>query len=572
MRILLIYPYCLEERLHTEDAEVVPIGVYYVGAMLIENGYDVEILNWHDIRRTPEKIPAIIRKKHPDVIGFSILHANRWGGIEIARIAKEIFPAVAIVFGGIGATNLWRHLLTHFPQIDYIVMGEGEITFLELIRTLEKKNRKAPGKISGIAFRQDGRPVKTKARAPVADLDSLPNPADHFTYRHLILSRGCPGACTFCGSPRFWKRKVRFHSATYFVDQIERLHRKGVTFFYVSDDTFTLRKKRVIDICRQILHRQLRVTWAAISRVDTIDEVILEWMRKAGCIQISYGVESGSEKIRRLLGKPFTTDRIEAAFRRTARWGIMARAYFIYGCPGENWQSIQQTLDLLDTLKPLAAIFYILDIFPGTLLYDDYRKRTGSTDDVWLKRIEDIMYFETDPALSQEQILAFGEKLRTHFYKNLPRYAQAVKLVDRPEYYPLHADFLSRLAMTFDHGDYAHIAAIPDKAQTAEKLYRKALDYHPDASAYLGLGIMAQKRGDYDGSVDILSSGIAHFPKDVQLHICLAVSWLNKRQYEQALALLLPFKHIAETHRLIAGCYQALGQMEKAAAIGAGKP
>ena len=118
MKILLIYPYCLEDRLHTEDVEVVPIGVYYVGAALIENGYDVEILNWHDIRRTPEKIPVIIREKHPDVIGFSILHANRWGGIEMARIAKEILPAVTIVFGGIGATHLWRHLLTHFPQIE----------------------------------------------------------------------------------------------------------------------------------------------------------------------------------------------------------------------------------------------------------------------------------------------------------------------------------------------------------------------------------------------------------------------------------------------------------------------
>ena len=568
MKVLLIYPYCLEDRLHAEDAGVVPMGVYTVGAVLREHGYGVEVLNWHEMHRTPEKIPEILREKRPDVIGFSILHANRWGGIDIARIAKKIHPAVHIVFGGIGATNLWRHFLTHFPSIDYIVMGEGEITFLELIQTLEKGNATAVKTVSGIAFRQNGRPAKTKPRPPIADLDSLPDPSAYFTYRHVALTRGCPGRCTFCGSPRFWGRKVRSHSADYFVDQIERLCRKGVTFFFVSDDTFTLRKNRVIDICRKIIDRRLPVTWAAISRVDTVDENVLAWMRKAGCIQISYGVESGSTENRRLLGKPFTRAQIETAFRCTAGCGIMARAYFIYGCPGENWETIGQTLNLLDSLKPLGAIFYILDIFPGTAIYDDFLRRTGSTDDVWLDRVEDIMYFETDPELDRDRILAFGKKLRGHFHENLPSYADAVDLVDRPDLTALHADFLSRLAMTFDQGDYAHIAAIPGKAQTAEKLYRRALGFHPDARAYLGLGILAQKQGDYHGSVDILADGMARFPADAQLNICLAVALMNQGQFGRALEALLPFQHLTETHRLIAGCYQALGQAEKAAAFG----
>jgi len=134
-------------------------------------------------------------------------------------------------------------------------------------------------------------------------------------------------------------------------------------------------------------------------------------MRKAGCTQISYGVESGSERIRQLLNKNIRTDQIKNAFTLTTKYGILARAYFIYGCPGESWETIQETIDLIHEIKPLSIIFYILDIFPGTALYADFLEQSGLTDDMWLKQIEDIMYFETDPDLSQESVLAFGEKI-----------------------------------------------------------------------------------------------------------------------------------------------------------------
>ena len=143
MKILLVYPYFLEDRIHEDDIAVVPQGLFYVGAVLKENDYDVEILNWHNINKTPEKISHILSEKKPDIIGFSILHANRWGGIEIARIARQVYPNVKIVFGGIGATFLWKHFLTHFQEIDYVVIGEGEYSFLNLVRCLKKMIRKA---------------------------------------------------------------------------------------------------------------------------------------------------------------------------------------------------------------------------------------------------------------------------------------------------------------------------------------------------------------------------------------------------------------------------------------------
>ncbi|MDH3798842.1 MAG: cobalamin B12-binding domain-containing protein [Desulfobacterales bacterium] len=136
MKVLLIYPYFLETRLQVEDVSIVPQGVYYIAALLKKHGYDVQILNWHAINEAPHKIKDRLIETQPDVIGFSILHANRWGGIEIARIARQINPDIKIVFGGIGATFLWEHFLGHFPEIDYVVLGEGEYTFLNLVTCL----------------------------------------------------------------------------------------------------------------------------------------------------------------------------------------------------------------------------------------------------------------------------------------------------------------------------------------------------------------------------------------------------------------------------------------------------
>lgn len=539
------------------------MGVYYVGALLKENYYDVEILNWYNINKTPEKIEHELIEKNADVIGFSILHANRWGGIEVARIAKRIIPEVKIVFGGIGATFLWNHLLTHFKEIDFIVLGEGEYTFLSLIKCIEGQNYEGIEKIKGLAFRKNKKIVRTGAADAIQDIDKLPIPARYFEYQHISSTRGCPGNCTFCGSPRFWGHKVRFHSPDYFVEQLELLHKKGINFFYFSDDTFTIKKDRVIKICKKILELDLRITWIAISRVNYVNEEALYWMRKAGCTQISYGVESGSNKIRNtVLNKNIETSQIKAAFALTTKYGILARAYFIYGSPGENWATIQDTLDLIFEIKPLSSIFYILDIFPGTELYSELKKRLKITDDVWQDRIEDIMYFETDPQLNQELILAFGEKLRGEYYKNIPAFVEAIELIDNKDFYKTHSDFLSRLGMTFSHGDYAGNEAIEQKDKIAEGLFKKSLDYYPEHRAYLGLGIIEQKKGDYERSVNILSEGVGYFPQSEPLNMCLGINYINLERYDNALSCFLKFRFSRQALSYAANCYRALGDLE----------
>lgn len=538
MKVLLIYPPCLEPRdheLYSEDVGITPIGLYYLGALLLENGHQVEILNWYDLNQDPGAIKDILAQKGPDVIGFSIVNANRFGGIDIARMAKEVSSGISIVFGGIGATFLWEHLLTNFPEIDYIVLGEGEYTFLDLVRFLESESAGDPGDIPGIAHRQNHQILSTPPRGHVQDLDQLPSPAKYFNFQHLISSRGCPFNCTFCGSPGFWGRKVRFHSPEYFVDQMEELRSKGTSFFYVSDDTFTLDRDRVIRICREILRRGLKVSWYAISSVKSVDAEVLYWMRLAGCIQISYGVESGSQEIRNSLNKKISNQEIKIAFDLTVSYGILARAYFIYGSPGESRATIQASLDLMDEIRPLSMVSYILEIFPGTALYEEFKQRTGTGDDIWLQRIEDIKYFEIDPELTPEMVLEFGQLLRTEYYRRLPGYADAIRLVDLEELYPSHAEFLSRLGMTFSHGDYASLEAIPDKEGVAERLYHKSLSYGANPRAYLGLGIILQKQGKYRESAEVLAQGTEDFPGHETLAACLCFSYINLGRYEPVL-------------------------------------
>lgn len=557
-RILLVNPPFLEARIHEEDIRSMPIGLYHVAAALKHDGYAVALLNLNDGDRSPERVMGLIEQFRPDVIGFSILNANRWGGIDIARRAKALDAKIVTVFGGVGASYLWEHLLTHFAAIDYVVIGEGDRVFRDLVRCIERKAGGDVGRLGGVAFRKDGRPLRTACDPFIEDLDQLPDPTQYFTYHHLSLTRGCPANCRFCGSPGFWGRQVRFHSPGYFVSQIQRLTSRGVSFFHISDDTFTLRKKTVIAVCREIIARQLNIHWAAISRVDTVDEEILSWMRRAGCIQISYGIESANRDVRRTLDKQINLRDVKAAFAATRRYGILPRAYLIYGCPGDSHATMQENLDLIRQIKPLGAIFYILALFPGTRLYEAYRERTGQTDDIWLAPMEDILYFETDPTMDGETVRAHGRILRDGFHHMLPTFAADIDLVDDPDFYPLHADFLSRLGMTFHQGDFARIDAIPDKQETAENLYRRALRYHTDARAFLGLGMLYQQRGDFAAASELLGRGLSHYPEDAALQMCMAVNHMNQGSYREALQGLQQMDQTPQTREWIARCREEM--------------
>ncbi len=563
LKVLLVYPYFLTERGKDYDVRPLPIGLHYIGATLIEAGHQVEILNLHDFSGDLKALARLFSKKEFDVLGISIFNGNRFGGLDCAKVAKELYPGVKVVFGGVGATFLWDFFLRHFPFVDFVIRGEGEKTFLELIDNLESYPTGPPddilSQIKGLSFRaRDGGLLATPDRDFIKDLDSLPDPSKYFTFQHVLSSRGCPWNCTFCGSPKFWKRRVRFHSPDYFVGQIKRLYDKGVDFFYVSDDTFTLKKERVIEICKGIVELDLDISWYAISRVNCVDEEILYWMRRAGCVQVSYGVESGSKEIRSYFNKGITDEEIKKAFKLTRRYGMMPRAYFIYGAPGDSKKTIDQSIALIKEIKPLSMVSYILDLYPGTRLYDDFKRRHKVTDDIWLQPIEDLMYFETDPKMDRERVLWMGRRLKKAFYSMLPQFIESLRFEDREELRPAYAGLLARLGLTFTHGDYAENQLITNKEQIAEFLFRRSLEYFPNHDAYLGLGLLLQKRRDFNESIKILREGHKLFPNSSDISLCMGVNYMNKGEFKEALKYLEPHKGNPQVDHFIRICHDKL--------------
>lgn len=479
--------------------------------------------------------------------------------MECAAAAKKIRPDITLVFGGPAPTFLADHFFATCPEIDFIVTGEGEITFLELMNQIEKNRINACEQVNGLIFKTADGLFKTPPRQPVESLDTLVHPSKYFVYQHLSMTRGCPGNCTFCGSPKFWgNTAIRCHSPSWFANEIQMLTKKGVSHFYISDDTFTMDKKRVIKFCNRIMEMGLSITWNAISRVDYIDEDILYAMRKAGCVQLSFGVESGSEKIRKNLGKPIKREKIISAFSQTVSYGILPRAYFIYGSPGETDQTIQDSIDLLNAIKPLGAIFYLLVIFPGTYLYQSAAVKGWVSDTLWNRKIEDLPWFEVDPNLDFTAVKAFGDRLRSAFYTHLDTFACRISLVDIKTLYPCHADFLSRLAMTFSHGEYADEKRVKNQAETAARLFEKALSYAPDARAFLGLAMLFQKQRRFDKAILTLEKGLTHHKGNKDLILCMGICHMNLGQFKTALTFLNKINSFPGTDAYINICHQHL--------------
>jgi hypothetical protein len=269
-------------------------------------------------------------------------------------------------------------------------------------------------------------------------------------------------------------------------------------------------------------------------------------------------VESGSDAIKKRLGKPVPNHLAVQAFHWTASHGIVPRAYFIYGSPGETMDTINQSIDLLMALQPLGAVFYMLVLFPGTGLYDRAIKKGWVTEDIWHKKMEDLPWFGVDDTLDFPQVKAFGDALRQAFYTHVADFAAKVVLIDDPSLYRFHADFLSRLAMTFSHGAYAEDDRVQDSDSTAKLLFEKSLTYHPDFRAFLGLGMLLQKSGQFERALQVLDQGLTHFAGSKDLSLCKGICLMNVKKFRAALDCLSSFNQLADVRHYVSICRKEL--------------
>jgi pyruvate-formate lyase-activating enzyme len=260
--------------------------------------------------------------------------------------------------------------------------------------------------VRGIAFLQDGEVRVTPPRTRLKNLDQLPFGASYFEHsvgvdlqlqpEFIITARGCPSACHFCSSPTFWGRKVQFRSPENIVTEIEYIRDVyGLIYYSLRDDTFTADRARTIEFCRQLIERRIHIMWNCQSRVTTLDEELLVWMKRAGCECIQLGVESGAQRILSQLGKTITPVQVEHAADLIRKVGINLSIYLISDIPGETDEDVLQTIDLVRRIRPDDGYVSPLAYFPGTRLFEE-AVANGIIDRAVFDKTRDAALFVAD--------------------------------------------------------------------------------------------------------------------------------------------------------------------------------
>ena len=364
-----------------------PLGICYLSAILKKENYHVDLIDQAAFGFNLQQILKWVKKKDPDILGFSTLTASG-SGISAAITSKEIKkwnPNIKIVFGNRHVNYNDYRILNKYPHIDICVRDEGEYTFLELVRELEKNH---PLKdIRGLTYRDNAKIKRNEKRALIKDLDAIPFPDRkalkiEYTgsfgglefapkgFTSMISSRGCPYQCTFC----YGKRTVGFRtrSVENIMQEILYLDSEGYRYLNFVDDNFTISKKRVIKLCRLMQKHMVDLDWICEGRINQVSYEMLKEMQRANCRIICYGVESANQRILDYYKKGITPAQSIAAIKKTRKAKIpFILGSFIVGAPGETLTEIYNTLKFAQKLDIDFPIYNLLGTMPGTDIWDE---------------------------------------------------------------------------------------------------------------------------------------------------------------------------------------------------------
>jgi len=374
MRVLLVnpsYPFDEYPRLL--------VTLPYLAGALRAEGHEVEILDLLLARTTPGKIESRMERFRPQLVGITSVTLNHRVASAIAEVVRKCDGEVPIAMGGPHVAFEIEGSFRDLPALDFIAIGEGEHTLVELARALE--GRMDLRDVRGLALRdrRDGRVVLTPARPLADDLDQLAPPARDLvplarylafdSQASIVTSRGCPYECIFCSAPAWTGRRVRYRDPLLCVDEIEEVAGLGFREITIEDDLFTLNRRHFLAICDELMRRDTGIRWNAFSRVDTITPEIVGVMARAGCRAVCFGVESGSQEVLDLARKHSNLDKVRAAMRMAREADIIPLASFIIGLPGETEQTLRETVAFAESLRQeFGALygFHVLAPFPGT--------------------------------------------------------------------------------------------------------------------------------------------------------------------------------------------------------------
>jgi len=278
-----------------------PLGIAYIAAVLLKNGYDVDIIDSQVLNLNGEMLRDKLLQRKPDIVGITTMTPTIHGAFEAAGIAKQ--AGAIVVLGGPHLSACPEETVMN-TNVDYGIIGEAEYAFLDLVRAIE--SNKDPSSVKGLAYKKNGK-VFLNEPAIIENVDELPMPATHLLPMNMyssvialhpmttiLVGRGCPFQCSFCFKQPSDK-KIRIRNFKSVVDEIEfNVKQYKVREVMIIDDTFTIKSEFVKAFCEELIKRNLGVKWEATTRIDVIDRDILKLMKKSGCIRLRYGIESGT--------------------------------------------------------------------------------------------------------------------------------------------------------------------------------------------------------------------------------------------------------------------------------------
>ena len=388
MRVLLLIPpggYYAERWRHGVLAP--PLGAAYLAAVLLESGFQVEVLDAHVERLSWRGLRRELSKRQPNIVGVSFATETRFEGFRAIKTAREVLPDAFLVVGGPHVSLTADETLRHLPELNAVVRGEGEYTLRDLVRKISEGEDLAS--VLGISFRDGDRIIHNPNRPVISDLNALPFPSrealnlDAYNFQvevpgegvlaaaNMVTSRGCPSGCCFCASSAMWGPRVRMASPKRIIEEIDYLvERYGVRFIWFFDDVFTHRRDRVEKICNLLRQHQPKIRWFCEARVNDLDRDLVSVMHDAGCRRLGLGIESGSERVlETAVKKGVDLDRARSILEWCDELGIIAHPFFVLSLPGEELEDAKRTMAFIRGLSNRhEPSLSLARVYPGTEL------------------------------------------------------------------------------------------------------------------------------------------------------------------------------------------------------------
>jgi anaerobic magnesium-protoporphyrin IX monomethyl ester cyclase len=429
------------------------LGLAHLSSFLKANGVDVLTIDAKFDRLSLNEVEDSLLRFKPDILGFTAMTHEITHVAKAANRLKRILPNSLTIIGGPHVTVAASRTLQDFSIFDIAVIGEGELTLVELVKSMDEfdfnlnisndgrmttKSLERLGSIKGIAWRFRNKIRVNEPRELISDLDSLPYPDfDHIKRRikvyPIFSSRGCPYHCIFCC--RVLGNRIRVRSPIRIVDEIKyAINKLSPELVNFADDTFTYPKNRVMETCDLMINERLnrKIKWVANSRVTGVDQNLLNKMKAAGCIKVDFGVESGNPVTLRRIKKGITVADAENAIRMAKKAGLKTTSYFIIGHPYETVQTIRDTIKLATKLNTSTVSFGIMVPYPGTEIYEMAVKGEGNyriISEKWEDYDKQIGNALELDGLTRKELEKWQRKAYMAFYLHNFRFLDVIRLV-----------------------------------------------------------------------------------------------------------------------------------------------